>query len=273
MDYFKDKVAIVTGGASGIGRAFCEQLGNIGAEVIIADINTEDARKVASAIVDSGGRSEAIYLDVSQMKDVQKFVEETSFRYGRLDFMFNNAGTFVIGEAYDMTHEHWNRIIDVNLRGVVNGTAAAYPLMVKQGFGHIVNTSSWSGLMPMAMSAAYAAASHGIVGLSTSLRLEGADLGVKVSVSCPGRIQTSFYDKAFVLNADREDVRAAIRFKPKDAGVAAKIILSGVEQNRDIIIFPFHARFFRWLYRIHPSLAAPLTGGIIKKFRALRKEP
>lgn len=273
MDYLKNKVAIVTGGASGIGRALCEQLGNIGAEVIVADINTEDARKVASAIVDSGGKSEAFYLDVLQMKDVQKLVDETAFRYGRLDFMFNNAGIFVIGEAYDMKHEHWNRIMDTNLRGVVNGTAAAYPLMVKQGFGHIVNTSSWSGLMPMAMSAAYAAASHGIVGLSTSLRLEGADLGVKVSVSCLGRIQTSFYDKASVLNADRDDVKAAIRFKPKDAGVAAKNILSGVEQNREIIIFPFHARFFRWLYRIHPSLAAFLTTGIIKKFRALRKEP
>ena len=273
MDYFKDKVAIITGGASGIGRALCEHLGNSGAEVIVADINTEDARKVASAIVDSGGKSEAFYLDVSQVKDVQKLVDETAFRYGRLDFMFNNAGAFVIGEAYDMKYEHWHHIIDINLRGVVNGVAAAYPLMDKQGFGHIVNISSWSGLMPMAMSAGYAAASHGIVVLSTSLLLEGADLGVKVSVSCLGRIKTSFYDNASVLNADREDVSAVIRFKPKDARVAVKNILQGVEQNQEIIIFPFHARFFRWLYRIHPSLAVPLTGGMIKKFRTLRKEP
>jgi len=273
MDYFKDKVAVVTGGASGIGRALCKQLGSIGAEVIVADINTEDARKVASALIEAGGRSEAVYLDVTQMKDVQKIVDETAFRYGRLDFMFNNAGIFIIGEAYDMKHEHWNRIMDTNFRGVVNGTAAAYPLMVKQGFGHIVNISSWSGLMPMAFSAAYAAASHGIVGLSTSLRLEGAGLGVKVSVSCLGRIKTSFYDKAYVLNADREDAIAAARFKPKDAGVAAKNILQGVEQNREIIIFPFYTRLFRWLYRIHPSMAAPLTCEMIKRFRALRKEP
>lgn len=270
MDHFKDKIAIVTGGASGIGHALCDELGQRGAVVIVADINIRGAEQVASAITKIGGRARAEHLDVTHAEEVQKMVDNTVSEHGRLDYMFNNAGILIVGETYDMNVELWNRILEINLRGAVYGTTAAYPLMAKQGFGHIVNTASLFGVVPLASATAYATTKHALVGLSTSLRAEAAGLGVKVSVICPGFIQTPAYDVPTVLNAKREDVFAAIPFKLMNAKEAARVILRAVARNQKILVFPFYARLFWWLYRIHPTLAAPLAHGLIKKFRALR---
>ena len=104
--------------------------------------------------------------------------------------MFNNAGIAIGGSAHDYGIQEWNQIIDVNLRGVVNGVQAAYCIMIKQGFGHIVNTASITGLMPTPGQVAYSMTKHAVVGLSLSLRAEAALLGIRVSVLCPGAIRT-----------------------------------------------------------------------------------
>ncbi len=104
-DAFKDKVAIVTGGASGIGQAVCEELGRRGGRVVVADVNSEGAEQVAAAISASGGQAEATRLDVTQSDEIQKLIDETASRYGRLDYMFNNAGIATLGEVRDMTPE------------------------------------------------------------------------------------------------------------------------------------------------------------------------
>ena len=206
MDHFENKVAIVTGGASGIGRALCEELGHRGAAmVVVADINAEGAQQVASAITTAGGQARAAHLDVSRADDVQKLINETASEHGRLDFMFNNAGIALGGEVRDTGLEHWQRILDVNLWGVIYGTKAAYQVMVKQGFGHIVNTASLGGLIPEPMATAYATTKHAVVGLSTSLRAEAAELGVNVSVVCPGFVQTRALDTATYVGIKRED--------------------------------------------------------------------
>jgi NAD(P)-dependent dehydrogenase (short-subunit alcohol dehydrogenase family) len=270
MDEFKGKIAIVTGAASGLGRALCEELSKIGAIVTIADLNAEEAKELAKYINENGGQARSERLNVTQAEEVKKVIDATYTDHGRLDYIFNNAGILIVGETFDMSIEDWNRIFDVNLRGVAYGTAIAYPIMIQQGFGHIVNMSSYQGLIPAGAATAYAAAKHGIVGLSTSLRSEAANLGVKVSVVCPGFIDTPLFKTADVLNADRETVFSKIPFKLMDVKDAAKAILSGVVRNRKIIIFPFYARLFWWLYRIHPSLASPLVGGLIKSFRTLK---
>jgi len=272
MNHFRDKVAIVTGGASGIGRALCEELGQRGAVVIVADVNAERAQKVASAITTTGGRARAAHLDVSQAEDVQKLIDETASEHGRLDYMFNNAGIAMAGEVRDTSLELWRRIVDVNLWGVIYGTTAAYSLMVRQGFGHIVNVASLGGLVGSPTVTPYATAKHGVVGLSTSLRAEAADLGVRVSVVCPGHIQTGIYDVATVLNANREDLFARIPFKGMDATQAARAILRGVARNQAVITIPFYVRLLWWLYRLHPALLAPLGRKVVKVFRALRSE-
>lgn len=272
MDEVKGKVAIVTGGASGIGRALCEELGKIGAIVTVADLNTEGAKEVANSIIENGGQARAEQLNVTQAEEVEKVIKATYSDHGKLDYIFNNAGVLIVGEAFDMKIEDWDRIFDVNLKGVAYGTAIAYPIMIEQGFGHIVNMSSYQGLIPAGAATAYATAKHGVVGLSTSLRAEAAHLGVKVSVVCPGFINTPLFETADVLEAEREAVFSSIPFKLMEANDAARVILKGVVRNQKIIIFPFYARLFWYLYRIHPLLASPLVGGLIKSFRKLKSE-
>jgi len=145
--------------------------------------------------------------------------------------------------------------------------------MVKQGFGHIVNTASLAGLVTCPTAIPYAATKHAVVGLSTSLRAEAADLGVKVSVVCPGGIQTGIWDVAPVLKANRQDAWALIPFKLMNETKAARVILRGVARNRAIIAFPFHTRFAWWLYRLYPALLGLLTRRAVRMFRALRSGP
>ncbi len=190
MDIFRDKVAIVTGGASGIGHMLCQELCRLGALVVVADVDSRGAEEVASAILKAGGRARAAFLDVSRVESVRGLVDEILSEHGRLDYMFNNAGIAIVGELRDMSLEHWQRIIDVNLWGVIYGTTAAYSIMARQGSGHIINTASLAGLIGYPASTAYAATKSAVIGLSTSLRAEAAGLGVKVSVVCPGYVQT-----------------------------------------------------------------------------------
>jgi NAD(P)-dependent dehydrogenase (short-subunit alcohol dehydrogenase family) len=275
MDIFQDKVAIVTGGASGIGRALCQELGQRGAAVIVADINDEGAEQVASAIT-AKRQAEAVHLDVSQEESVQNLIDETASEHGRLDYIFNNAGIGIGGEVRDLNLEDWRTVIDVNLMGVLYGTTIAYKLMVQQGFGHIVNTASLAGLIGYPTNTPYATTKYAVIGLSNSLRLEAAELGVKVSVVCPGYVDTGIYAAAKVMNisqADKEKILSNIPFKLMDVTKAAHAILRGVERNKAIITFPAHARLLWWLYRLHPSLLDPLGSRTVEELRAARLTP
>ncbi len=183
-------VAVVTGGASGIGRALSEALAGRGADVVIADRQAELAEEVAAGLRKAGRRATAAFLDVRDFPAVDRLVLETVEARGRLDYFFNNAGIGIGGEVRDYAIEDWSQVFEVNIQGVANGVQAAYPVMVRQRFGHIVNTASMAGLMPSPMTVAYAASKHAVVGLSISLRVEAAEEGVRVSVLCPGVIRT-----------------------------------------------------------------------------------
>jgi NAD(P)-dependent dehydrogenase (short-subunit alcohol dehydrogenase family) len=272
MSSFKDKVAIITGAASGIGRALCNELSLNGAILVMADINADSLEQAAAEINRSGGRAVAAPLDVTRAEEVQALIDGTVAAHGRLDYMFNNAGIGVAGEVRDLSLDHWRHIIDVNLWGVIYGTSAAYAAMVKQGFGHIVNTASLVGLIGSPMMTPYATTKFAVVGLSTSLRVEGEQLGVKVSAVCPGFIQTGIFDAATYINTRQEDIEAKLPFKPLAAAKAARHILRGVARNKAIIAFPFYARLAWWLQRINQSLTLPLARKTVKEFRAVRAE-
>ncbi len=180
------QVAIVTGGGSGIGAALVRAMVARGATVVIADVDEPAAKAVAAEL--TGVIS--VTLDVRDAAAVADLVNLVAAEHGKLDFMFNNAGIGVGGVAEELTLEHWDRVIDVNLRGVIHGVHAAYPVMLAQRSGHIVNTASLAGLVPGPMLAPYAAAKHAVVGLTLSLRAESAGRGVRFSAICPGFVDT-----------------------------------------------------------------------------------
>ncbi len=270
MDIFADKVVIVTGGGSGMGRAVSEMLGVMGAELIIADINEKSARQVARNILNKGGRASAVYLDTTIDQDVKKLITDTAEAHGRLDYMFNNAGILIAGEVRDMSDEQWQQILDVNFKGVLTGTLTAYQIMVKQGFGHIINTASTAGLVSTPTIAAYSTTKHAVVGLSTALRPEAARLGVKVSVVCPGFVDTSIFDKGTVVKGNMNELLATMPIKPISPEKAAKYIIKGVTANRGIIVFPFHARLIWAIYRLCPAFFGRGSGKMVDDFQKIR---
>jgi NAD(P)-dependent dehydrogenase (short-subunit alcohol dehydrogenase family) len=270
MNVFAGRIAIVTGAASGIGRALAEALAERRARVVVSDIDGARASVVVASIERAGGEASVAVLDVTSADAVQSVVESTVATQGRLDYMVNNAGIGVGGEVRDLSLDHWRRIVDVNLWGVIHGVAAAYPVMVRQRSGHIVNIASLAGLGASPTMAPYATTKHAVVGLSTSLRAEGADLGVRVSVVCPGFVQSGIYDAATVVNARKDLLVARLPFRPIPATRAAAEILRGVEKNRSIIVFPFYARVLWRLRRLHPSLLARLEARMVRDFRTVR---
>jgi NAD(P)-dependent dehydrogenase (short-subunit alcohol dehydrogenase family) len=272
VNEYKDKTVIVTGAASGIGRALSEELSRKGAIVILADIHRDGLKQAASKLTESGARVETAYLDVTRAEEVHALIDKVISDHGRLDYIFNNAGIAVAGEARDLSLDHWRRVIDVNLWGVIYGTNAAYSVMVKQGFGHIVNTASLAGLIGSPTMIPYSTTKFAVVGLSSSLRAEAEEFGVKVSAVCPGFIQTGIFDAATYVHSRKDDMLAKLPFKPMDVNEAARVILRGVARNKAIIVFPFYGRLLWWLQRVHNSLIKPVARKTVKDFRELRTE-
>jgi NAD(P)-dependent dehydrogenase (short-subunit alcohol dehydrogenase family) len=269
MDIFRDKTAIVTGGASGIGTGLCEELGKSGTRVVVADLNGEEAGNVAASVKASGGHAEAVTLDVTNEEDVRGLIEETADKSGKLDYIFNNAGIGIGGEVRDMDLDHWKRIVDVNQWGVIYGTLAAYKVMVEQGAGHIVNTASAAGLVPSPLLTAYSMTKHAVVGLSTGLRAEGAALGVKVSVVCPGFIDTPIFDSTEYVNTSKEIGMSVVPsgLKAMSAADCARAALRGVARNRGIIPVQAPAYIMWWLNRMSPRLMDGQSQKAIEKYR------
>lgn len=267
MKQFQDKIAIVTGGGAGIGKAVCEELAARGATVVVADINEANAEKVAAAILQKDGKAHSAGVDVSSEHAVKRLIESTAMKHGRLDYMVNNAGIAIGGDARDLSVEQWDRVFKINFYGVLYGSIHAYQIMAEQGFGHIVNTASATGLMPQPGNAPYCASKHAVVGLSLSLRYEGADLGVRVSTVCPGHVGTDIYKNMKVANVPNDKVVASLPVKPMNTGDAVTVILDGIIKNRDIIIFPANVK---WAWRVNRLFPRLLDKAWLEKIRSLR---
>src|SRR5277367_6285698 len=185
-----EKIAFVTGGASGIGAALTTRLVEGGAEVWIADRQIDAAQELAQRLDGGGAKAHAIELDVRSYPSFERAVAEVVQQSGRIDYLFNNAGIGVSGEVDSYTLDDWNDVFDVNLRGVLHGIQAVYPIMIRQHTGHIVNTASMAGLVTSPGTASYTATKHAVVAISKALRVEAERHGVQVSVLCPGAIRT-----------------------------------------------------------------------------------
>jgi NAD(P)-dependent dehydrogenase (short-subunit alcohol dehydrogenase family) len=254
------RIAIVTGGASGIGRAIATALVARGDTVVVTDINLPGAEAVANRLNSlDRGRAIAAALDVTDAAAVADLYKGVKAEHGSLDLVFNNAGIAIGGLAEELTLDHWNRAINVNLKGVVHGVQAAYPIMLEQRSGHIVNTASLAGLVPMPMGIPYTATKHAVVGLSLGLRAEAAGRGVKVSALCPGFVDTPLLRNVnpdlptTPLSGDgTDDIPQPGGFYSPER--LAMDVMRGIDRNKALIVAPASGRVVWRLMRINPKL-------------------
>jgi NAD(P)-dependent dehydrogenase (short-subunit alcohol dehydrogenase family) len=236
----------------------------------VTDIDAASAEKVAKEI---GGSARHARLDVRDADAVKRLVEGV----GRVDFMFNNAGIGVGGEVQELSVAHWDRIIDVNIRGVVHGVQAVYPQMVARGGGHIVNTASMAGLAAAPLLTPYAMTKHAVVGLSTSLRIEAAAYGVRVSVLCPSAIETPILDTdnpkdlpALKWKPDLRKFLTEISGTPYPVEKLASETLDAVEANEGVIVIPGRARVGWRVSRWVPSMAESMMTKVLARARSTK---
>lgn len=273
---YSGAIALITGGASGIGRALGQACAERGSEVVLADRQVEAAQTVAEQIRQRGGKAQAVALDVRDPDAFEATVADVLARHGRIDLFFNNVGIGVAGEASDYERADWDDLLDVNVRGVVYGVQAVYPKMVAQGGGHIVNTASMAGFIPMPGGAAYCLSKHGVVGMSKSLRIEGAVHGVRVSALCPGVIRTPIltggeYGRTEKAGLDEPTIMELWeKLRPMEPRTFARQVLDDVAANEPYIVVP---RWWKavWLFeRLAPRLSLRLSQRVYARTRERR---
>lgn len=263
---FGKRTAIVTGAASGIGRAMCRLLAASGATVHALDSNDEG---LLSLVKDDSGPGEihAATLDVRDRDGYARVIGDVLKSSGAIDFLFNNAGVTQLGEAQNIPFERWKWVLDINLMGVINGTQLVYPIMIAQGGGCIINTSSVAGATGYATAAAYTASKAAVLEFTRSLRAEAKLYGVRVSTACPGYVNSGIFSQDRVVGADCDAMIRDLPVKMMTPEVAATGILKGVISRKDTIVFPFSARVLWAMSCWTPSLIAPFQERFLRVFQ------
>ncbi|MEO6146932.1 MAG: SDR family oxidoreductase, partial [Sulfuriferula sp.] len=197
------KIVVITGASSGLGEATARHLSEQGAVVILGARRVDRINALAKELADNGGKALALQTDVTQSAQVKKLVEAAVEKYGRIDVMINNAGLMPHSPLDRLKIDDWDRMIDVNIKGVLYGIAAALPYMQKQKSGHIINVSSVAGHKVRPASAVYAATKHAVLALSEGLRQEVKPYNIRTTVISPGAIDTELPNS--VTEADIAD--------------------------------------------------------------------
>jgi len=191
----KNKVVLITGGTSGIGKATALKFGAAGAKVVVSGRREPEGQAVVDAIKEAGGEATFVRADVSDESHVQALVAKTVETYGRLDIAFNNAGVEALGPVTEATKHSYQRLFDINVWGVLSSMKHEIPAMLKNGGGSIINTSSIAGHVGMAGASVYIASKHAVEGLTKSTALEYAKEGIRVNAVAPAAIETDMIDR------------------------------------------------------------------------------
>jgi meso-butanediol dehydrogenase / (S,S)-butanediol dehydrogenase / diacetyl reductase len=204
------KIALITGGASGIGRATAALFAAEGAMVVIADKNADAVKVVATEI---GHGTHAIPADVSKSADVQAMIAETVATFGRIDILFNNAGYGITGSVVETSEDEWDALISVNVRGVFLGCKYAIPHMIKQGGGAIVNTASTTATAGIRDRAAYVTSKGAVAAMTRAMALDHVDQNVRINCVAPGTIESPYFEKILAASADPKATLRALEVR------------------------------------------------------------
>ncbi len=265
--YFADKICVVTGAGSGIGRATALELARYGAaHLVMADINRENLEATHKLVREAGASANIVQLDVANREAMYELAEQTLAKHGRADFVLNNAGIANIAPVESLAIEDFERVMNVDFWGVVHGTQAFLPAMIKRNFGHIANISSIFGFIGVPNQGAYNAAKFAVHGFTEALRQEMYGSGVKISCIHPGGIDTPIARNAILPQGEdseerREEIAANFKSMVKSTPIqAAQTILKGVEKGKARILIGRDAHMVDIIRRIFPTRYGDILG-------------
>ena len=240
QEYFHNKVCVVTGAASGIGLQLARDLLAMQAVVFMADVNEENLARARDGL--ASGSAHAVVTDVTREEQVRALIERATEHNGRLDILFNNAGIGGTLPWEQITLEFWRKVMDINLWGVIHGLHYAVPVMRKQGYGHIVNTSSVGGLVDCPYQAVYCGSKAAVAAIGECLRFELADENIHVTTVYPANVATAIFAAAGVVPDDAVPVQEAVQ-----------IILDAVSRRESMVVFPEQSRLWAKLIHYDPE--------------------
>ncbi|MBW8523507.1 SDR family oxidoreductase [Chryseobacterium chendengshani] len=231
----KNKVIIITGASSGMGEAAAKHLAKLGAIVVLGARRKDRIEKLAKQITDDGGKALGIAADVTNREQMKNLAAETVKQLGRIDVILNNAGVMPLSPIDRLNMEEWDTMIDVNIKGVLNGIAAVLPYMKEQKFGQIINTASVAGHKIFGGSAVYSATKFAVRALSEGLRMEVKPYNIRTTIVCPGAVKTELLEQI-----SEADIQKANQDYVGEVGISpdsfARVVAFAISQPEDVDI-------------------------------------
>lgn len=235
MENIKGKVIVITGASSGMGEAAAKHLAKLGASVVLGARRADKIEKLAKEINDNGGKSLAIAVDVTKRDQVKQLVDSAVKQFGRVDVILNNAGIMPLSPIDRLNVEEWDTMIDVNIKGVLNGIAAVLPYMKEQKSGQIIKTSSVAGHKIFGGSAVYSATKFAVRALTEGLRMEVKPYNIRTTIVCPGAVKTELLEH--ITEADiqkaNQDYVGTVGISPESF---ARVVAFAISQPDDVDI-------------------------------------
>ena len=231
----KGKVVVITGASSGMGEAAAKHLATLEATVVLGARRADKIEKLAKDIQETDGKALAVTVDVTNLEQVKNLVDTAIQQFGRVDVILNNAGIMPLSPMDRINVEEWNRMIDVNIKGVLNGVAAVLPYMKEQKSGQIINTSSVAGHKVFYGSAVYSATKYAVRALTEGLRMEVKPYNIRTTIVCPGAVKTELLE-----HISEEDIQQANKDYVGEVGISpdsfARVVAFAISQPEDIDI-------------------------------------